>query len=190
MISELGNGGIDVAIVPETQTYRGLRFSPLREEPQSLYCGASHPLFRASPSKIDAKTVAQYPFAIRPYAKGFELQHVPGAIAKTAVSSMEAQAMLVLSGLYLSYLPEHYAKAWVKSGEMRSLCRKSPASSPNSSWPPEPKSDRHQSWISYSGIDLAGIGKVTSIERPAAETSETASAEKFRIASLKPDQIW
>ena len=121
LISELGNGGIDVAIVPETQTYPGLRFSPLREEPQSLYCGVSHPLFRAAPSKIDAKTVAQYPFAIRPYAKGFELQHVPGAIAKTAVSSMEAQAMLVLSGLYLSYLPEHYAKAWVKTGEMRSL---------------------------------------------------------------------
>jgi LysR family transcriptional regulator, transcriptional activator for bauABCD operon len=121
LISELGNGGIDAAIVPETQTYPGLRFSPLREEPQSLYCGASHPLFRAAPSKIDAKTVAQYPFAIRPYAKGFELQHVPGAIAKTAVSSMEAQAMLVLSGLYLSYLPEHYAKAWVKTAEMRSL---------------------------------------------------------------------
>jgi DNA-binding transcriptional LysR family regulator len=126
LISELGNGGIDVAIVPETQTYPGLRFSPLREEPQSLYCGASHPLFRASPLKIDAKTVAQYPFAVRPYAKGFELQHVPGATAKTAVSSMEAQAMLVLSGLYLSYLPEHYAKAWTRTREMRSLSPKIP----------------------------------------------------------------
>jgi LysR family transcriptional regulator, transcriptional activator for bauABCD operon len=126
LISELGNGGLDVAIVPETQTYRGLRFSPLREEPQSLYCGASHPLFRAAPSKIDAKMVGQYPFAVRPYAKGFELQHVPGASAKIAVSSMEAQAMLVLSGLYLSYLPEHYAKAWVKTGEMRSLSPKIP----------------------------------------------------------------
>jgi DNA-binding transcriptional LysR family regulator len=121
LISELGNGGLDVAIVPETQTYRGLRFSPLREEPQSLYCGASHPLFRTSASKIDPKTVGQYPFAIRPYAKGFELQHVPGAIAKSTVSSMEAQAMLVLSGLYLSYLPEHYAQAWVRTGNMRSL---------------------------------------------------------------------
>lgn len=126
LISELGNGGLDLAIVPETQTYPGLRFSPLREEPQSLYCGAAHPLFRARPSKIDAKTVEQYPFAIRPYAKGFELQHVPGAIAKTAVSSMEAQAMLVLSGLYLSYLPDHYAKAWIKTGEMRSLSPKIP----------------------------------------------------------------
>src|ERR1700761_2166875 len=119
LISELGNGGLDVAIVPEMRTYPGLRFSPLREEPQSLYCGAAHPLFRAS--RLDTKTVGQYPFAVRPYAKDFELQHVPGATAKTAVSSMEAQAMLVLSGLYLSYLPDHYAKAWVRTGEMRSL---------------------------------------------------------------------
>ena len=39
---------------------------------------------------------------------------------------MEAQAMLVLGGLYLSYLPEHYAEAWVRKGEMRSLSPKIP----------------------------------------------------------------
>lgn len=126
LISELGNGSIDVAIVPETQTYPGLRFSLLREEPQSLYCGSSHPLFNVPTSKMDLKTVAHHPFVTRPYAKGFELQHVPEAVARTAVSSMEAQAMLVLSGLYLSYLPEHYAKAWVNTGEMRGLSPKIP----------------------------------------------------------------
>ena len=148
LISELGNGGIDVAIVPETQTYPGLRFSPLREEPQSLYCGSSHALFGTASSKIDPKTVEQHPFVVRPYAKGFELQHVPGAVAKIAVSSMEAQAMLVLSGLYLSYLPEHYAEAWVRTGEMRSLSPESPASSRNSSWPRGLKSDLRLSWTS------------------------------------------
>ncbi len=34
--------------------------------------------------------------------------------------------MLVLSGLYLSYLPDHYAKAWANRGEMRSLSPKIP----------------------------------------------------------------
>ena len=51
---------------------------------------------------------------------------MPDAVARTAVSSLEAQAMLVLSGLYLSYLPNHYAKAWVEQGEMRSLSPKIP----------------------------------------------------------------
>jgi DNA-binding transcriptional LysR family regulator len=121
LVSELGNGSIDAAIVPQMQTYPGLRFSFLREEPQSLYCGSSHPLFDLPASKIDSKTVRPHPLVVRPYAKGFELQHLPEAVARTAVSSMEAQAMLVLSGLYLSYLPEHYAKAWVARGEMKSL---------------------------------------------------------------------
>jgi LysR family transcriptional regulator, transcriptional activator for bauABCD operon len=126
LISELGNGSIDVAIVPEMQAYPGLRFTFLREEPQSLYCGSSHPLFDLPASKINPKTVRPHPFVIRPYAKGFELQHLPEAVARSAVSSMEAQAMLVLSGLYLSYLPEHYAKAWVATGEMKSLSPKIP----------------------------------------------------------------
>jgi DNA-binding transcriptional LysR family regulator len=126
LISELGNGGIDVAIVPEMQAYPGLRFTFLREEPQSLYCGSSHPLFDLPTAKINPKTVRPHPFVIRPYAKGFELQHLPEAVARSAVSSMEAQAMLVLSGLYLSYLPEHYAKAWVATGEMKSLSPKIP----------------------------------------------------------------
>jgi LysR family transcriptional regulator, transcriptional activator for bauABCD operon len=126
LISELGNGSIDVAIVPQMQTYPGLRFTFLREEPQSLYCGSSHPLFHLAGPKIDAKTVGSHPFVVRPYAKGFELQHLPEAVAKTAVSSMEAQAILVLSGLYLSYLPEHYAMAWVATGEMKSLSPKIP----------------------------------------------------------------
>jgi DNA-binding transcriptional LysR family regulator len=126
LISELGNGSIDVAIVPEMQTYPGLRFTFLREEPQSLYCGSSHPLFDLPALKINPKTVRPHPFVIRPYAKGFELQHLPEAVARSAVSSMEAQAMLVLSGLYLGYLPEHYAKAWVATGEMKSLSPRIP----------------------------------------------------------------
>lgn len=126
LLVELGNGGIDVAIIPAMRAYPGLRFSLLREETQSLYCGLKHPLFKVPTSKHTAKSLAGYPFAIRPYAGDFELQHVPGAIAKTAVSSLEAQAMLVLSGLYLAYLPDHYAGAWVRKGEMRSLSPKIP----------------------------------------------------------------
>jgi DNA-binding transcriptional LysR family regulator len=126
LIKQLINGTIDVAIVPEMETCPSLHVSLLREEPQSLYCGSTHQLFRVSACEIDSTVVEQYPFAVRPYAKDFELQHVPNAVAKTAVSSMEAQAILVLSGLYLSYLPDHYAKAWVNSGEMRSLSPKIP----------------------------------------------------------------
>jgi DNA-binding transcriptional LysR family regulator len=34
---------------------------------------------------------------------------------------MEAQAILILSGAYLGYLPEHYAAGWQAQGFVRSL---------------------------------------------------------------------
>jgi DNA-binding transcriptional LysR family regulator len=34
---------------------------------------------------------------------------------------MEAQAILILSGAYLGYLPEHYAEGWRTQGLVRSL---------------------------------------------------------------------
>ena len=37
------------------------------------------------------------------------------------VDSMEAQLILVLSGAYIGYLPEHYAEPWVEKGDLRVL---------------------------------------------------------------------
>jgi len=37
------------------------------------------------------------------------------------VESMEAQLILVLSGAYIGYLPEHYAQAWADKGDLRVL---------------------------------------------------------------------
>ncbi|AUC96682.1 LysR family transcriptional regulator [Bradyrhizobium sp. SK17] len=121
LISELGNGGLDLAILPEPGRYPGIRCIALRQEVHSLYCGSAHPLFGRRRTEIVRETVERHAFVVRPYARMLELEHVPKAIARVSVSSMEAQAILVLSGLYLSYLPEHYAKAWVLRGEMRSL---------------------------------------------------------------------
>ncbi|MDI7059665.1 LysR substrate-binding domain-containing protein, partial [Pseudomonas aeruginosa] len=37
------------------------------------------------------------------------------------VESMEAQLILILSGGYIGYLPEHYAHPWVEQGRLRAL---------------------------------------------------------------------
>jgi DNA-binding transcriptional LysR family regulator len=126
LISELGNGGLDLAIMPETNRYPGIRTAPLRREPHALYCGAPHPLFAARSGAITLSAVQRHPFVVRPYAGMRELQHLPKAHARVSVSSMEAQAIYILGGLYLGYLPEHYAANWVARGEMRSLSPRIP----------------------------------------------------------------
>ena len=123
LLADLGNGGIDIAILPETQTYRGLKFSPLRDERHSLHCAAGHPLFRRQ--DVTEDEIASHPFVVRPYANSRELHHFPEATARAYASNMEAQALFILSGRYLGYLPDHYAKAWIDKGTMRALLPKS-----------------------------------------------------------------
>jgi DNA-binding transcriptional LysR family regulator len=50
-----------------------------------------------------------------------ELQFFPKARARAIASNMEAQAMFVMSGHYLGYLPDHYARGWVQKGRFRQL---------------------------------------------------------------------
>ena len=59
------------------------------------------------------------------------------------VESMEAQLILVLSGAYIGYLPEHYAQSWVEQGRLRVLL---PAL-----WPALPA-------IFFTGILSIGVG--------------------------------
>jgi LysR family transcriptional regulator, transcriptional activator for bauABCD operon len=121
IITEVGNGGIEIGLVPETQRYKGLNFTRFHEEVHSLYCGRRHPLFAEEPSRITVEAVRSHPFVIRPYAGSRELRHYRGAPVGAHASNMEAQAMFVLSGHFLGYLPDHYAGQWVESGELRPL---------------------------------------------------------------------
>ena len=52
--------------------------------------------------------------------KANEIQQQLGPLAY--VSNMEAVFVLISSGRFLGALPNHYAKAWVESGELRLLC--------------------------------------------------------------------
>ena len=42
--------------------------------------------------------------------------------AAATVDNIEAQAILILSGAYIGFLPIHYAARWVARGEMHRIC--------------------------------------------------------------------
>ena len=121
LLSEIANGGLDIALLPETQPYQGLKLSRLREEVHSLYCAKGHPLFGMGEDELSVERIETFDFVVRPYANMRELQYFPRARARAAASNMEAQAMFVMSGHYLGYLPDHYARDWVQKGQFRSL---------------------------------------------------------------------
>lgn len=115
------DGSLDIAIGSFPTRVSGLDYEPLYRERQEFYCGAGHPLFEAAvPTLEDVR-------ACRIVARGYWHQNdlrrvgLPLSSAAATVQTMEAQAMLILSGGYLGWLPAHYAAPWLAAGRLRAL---------------------------------------------------------------------
>ena len=121
MLTEIANGGLDLAILPSAQLFRGIKTTPFKDETHILYCAEGHSLFHVTPQDLTREMVERFEFVVRPYANRQELEFFPNAKAKAFASNMEAQAMFIMSGFFLGYLPEHYARQWVDAAVLKPL---------------------------------------------------------------------
>ncbi|KZM50021.1 LysR family transcriptional regulator [Labrenzia sp. OB1] len=115
------NRQIEVAIVANQPMNAAVQLEQLFQEEQNLYCGARHNLFHADTRDLTLDRISAEPYARRGYtiatAYNSLFAHAPAATAY----SMEGLAHLILSGRFVSFLPNHYAERWVERGEMRAL---------------------------------------------------------------------
>jgi DNA-binding transcriptional LysR family regulator len=114
-------GSRDLLIMPCTNRRSELDYLPLMEEKQSLYCARGHPLFDVADAAITNAVLAGHAFVARGYLHQFDLKRIGHHGAEATVEMMESQLILILSGAFVGYLPAHYAKAWVDTGELRAL---------------------------------------------------------------------
>jgi len=121
LISQIASRELQLGLVPETRGMQGLQYHRIHEEHHGLYCSRHHPLFTAADQALTPEAIAEHAFVVRPYANLEELQAFREAPVGAHASNMEAQAMFILSGRFLGYLPHHYARRWVDSGELRPL---------------------------------------------------------------------
>jgi DNA-binding transcriptional LysR family regulator len=111
---------IDIAIGPFHITNPGIDQLALYKEQISLYISEQHPLFSKTPLHLDDLVAAEY--VTRGYLRESQVtqQHVSFNFAATA-QSIEGIALLILSGKYIGYLPDHYASSWVQKNQMRNV---------------------------------------------------------------------
>ncbi len=57
----------------------------------------------------------------RGYLQQHDLRMLKASKAAATVDNIEAQAILILSGAYIGFLPIHYATRWVARGEMHQI---------------------------------------------------------------------
>jgi DNA-binding transcriptional LysR family regulator len=119
LIADIAKGGVDFAISPRIKLLPGYSQAEFHHEINSLYCGDRHPLFgKKDPTREDVEAAR---FVVRPYANKAELQHFPNATVGAYSSNIEAQAMYILSGHFLGYLPDHMTTMFRNNERLKAL---------------------------------------------------------------------
>jgi LysR family transcriptional regulator, transcriptional activator for bauABCD operon len=117
----VAEGRRDVAIGPLAQALPSLEYRTLSTETHSLYCGSLHPWFDRDDHAIAHSDFLSAHFSVRAYRYFDDVYRFGRATANASVSSMEAQEILILSGKYIGFLPDHAAARWVGSAQMRAV---------------------------------------------------------------------
>jgi DNA-binding transcriptional LysR family regulator len=121
LLRDLLEGKLHAAIGSFPKILLGLTYTKLYDEAHFFYCGRRHPFFALKPAQVSLDMVARQRLVSRGYWGSRDTKHIRTEHASATVNNMEAAARLILSGEYLGYLPEHFARGWVERGEMKAL---------------------------------------------------------------------
>jgi len=110
---------LDIAVGFFPAKVNGLIYHPLYHEQQWLYCSNRHPCF--SQRVVQPEYLSELNMVSRSYWPQSELGRHGFKRSLATGESMEAQLILLLSGAYIGYLPEHYAQFWVDQGLLKVL---------------------------------------------------------------------
>jgi DNA-binding transcriptional LysR family regulator len=113
------NGTYQIVLMPAvTSATPHVRTKPVFSEVQKLYCAEGHPLFDTPDSAITDTLLAEQSFAGRTYMLKETICGVDFRWA-AATPHMEGTLLLLLSGAYIGFLPDHYAEEWVRNRRLR-----------------------------------------------------------------------
>ncbi len=113
------DGGLHLAIGSFPVRIAAILSQPLYRDRNSFYCADGHPLFVKEGVTLD--DIRSQRVVARGYWRRSDLDRLGVEHEAAAVDNMEAQAILILSGAYVGYLPKHYATSLKATGRLRSL---------------------------------------------------------------------
>jgi DNA-binding transcriptional LysR family regulator len=121
LLREIASGAIQVAFGSFPRIVLGFDYTDLYDETHFFYCGREHPLFDRPDASIDIETLRRHRIIARAYWGSRDLKPFAIAASPATVNDMEAEAHLILSGAFIGYLPDHYARRFVDAGAMRAI---------------------------------------------------------------------
>ncbi|ATH12871.1 DNA-binding transcriptional LysR family regulator [Delftia sp. 60] len=118
----LMEGRWQVGVLPSAPSSGALDSARLFGERMQLYCAPGHPLHGADHGGLDWDSLGAHAFAGLGYqSPNMALSHQAGLQRQATGFDQEAIAMLVRSGRYLGFLPDHYAQAMQDQGLLQAV---------------------------------------------------------------------
>ncbi|MBN2751954.1 MAG: LysR family transcriptional regulator [Rhodospirillaceae bacterium] len=116
------DGRLHVGVIPELRRLQGLDYQELYQEESHLYCAAQHPLFGRADADIDVELLSRCDAVMPAHAQAEAIAPLLHRLRSSATATdREGIAFLILTGLYIGFLPDHVAAKWVAEGRMRSI---------------------------------------------------------------------
>ncbi len=116
------DGRFQIGIIPSHRSSTSLDYSYLYDEQMYLYCGQQHSLFAMADKDITNKAILASKYAGLGYhSPNMDIGRQLDMKRRATAYDQEAIAHLILSGRYLGYLPDHYAKSFVAQEQMRAI---------------------------------------------------------------------
>ncbi|WP_151750521.1 LysR family transcriptional regulator [Acinetobacter sp. TUM15131] len=107
--------------IPLVTPLSGLDYFNLYSENSLLYCGKNHPLFQHL-GDIHTADLKKWQAVLPNYATTAEAAKLHQLLDCSATASdREGIAFLILTGKFLGFLPDHYARKWVEDGFMQPI---------------------------------------------------------------------
>ncbi len=113
------SGELDLGVVVTRARLAGLRYQQLYLERSSLYCAAPHPCFGQANADMTVADAAGMPLVQDPYTDKLPLRGPAARFRQGAqADTIEAAALLIRTGHFVGFLPEHYARAVAPDGSL------------------------------------------------------------------------
>lgn len=125
VIKSLLDGQIQIGVAPVFSKNLNLKYVHLYDEESYLYCSHEHPLFDIPEQDITPEKIAEHEIVSASYQQPSEIvKQLKQFSSSTRASDREGVAFLILTGCYIGYLPNHFARRWVEMGLMKPLLEK------------------------------------------------------------------
>lgn len=115
------DGRYHLGVIPEHRRSESLRYDELFDETMLLYAGPGHPWFKAGAGRSWRALATMDLAGLDYHSPNLELTHAHQLQRTATASDQEGVAMLVMSGGFLGFLPDHYAAPFVREGRMKAV---------------------------------------------------------------------